>query len=350
MTQDSGNRFQVFVSHKHDDHALAGTVKRSLEGLSARIECFVCGSDLSAGSDWNLEIRSRLARSHMLILLFTEPSRNWDWCLYEAGLFTSLGVAADDSGVCLHRPEGTLPSPLKNLQGVAAEAVTLQQFLSQLCRETWRVAKEWRLGALVPRVPQKKIEAACDTIIQAFVPMVVEAAPDVCKEHLIYHPCHRLVLDLGTVEKIEAGVPREAVVVEGDGATSNFTLALFNLARGRLARTWGDLVDAGGGADAAWLSELDRHFVAALHEELFSPSTSMIQLWDTWRLHRRSYRAILYRIVREGRSGMGAGASPGPLGRPLQVTIVLDPVSGTDQKSPATPQPGPETGVPQGAQ
>lgn len=340
MTQDSGNKFRVFVSHKHDDHSLAETVKTTLEGLCGRIECFVSGSDLPAGSDWNAEIRSQLAKSHLLILLFTEPSRNWDWCLYEAGLFTSLGVAEDHSVVCLYRPQNPLPSPLKNLQCVPVEAVLLQRLLTQLCKETWRVAKEWRLGALVPRIPQESIEGASDEIIKAFSPKIIEALPDAGKEDLIYHPCHRLVLDLSAIEKIETGIPREALVVEGDGATSNFTLTLFNLACGRQARTWGDLVDAAGSGDTTWLTDLDRHFVAALHEELFSPSTSMVPLWDTWRLHRRSYRAILYRIVREGRPRLGAGASPSPLGRPLQVTIVLDPVSGTHQGSP-TPRPGP---------
>jgi TIR domain len=340
MTQDSGYKFRVFVSHKHDDHALAGTVKTALEDMSGRIECFVSGSDLSAGSDWNAEIRSQLTKSHLLLLLFTEPSRNWDWCLYEAGLFTSLG-AEDHSVVCLHRPQDALPSPLQNLQGVPVRVDLLQQFLSQLCKETWRVAKEWRFGALVPRVPQESIERASNRIIKAFSPKTIEALPDVRKEDLIYHPCHRLVLDLSAIEKIEAGIPREALVVEGDGATSNFTLTLFNLACGRLARTWGDLVDAAGGGDTTWLTDLDRHFVAALNEELFSPSTSMIQLWDTWHLHQRSYRAILYQIVREGRPRLGAGASPAPLGRPLEVTIVLDPVSGTNQGSPTTPRPGP---------
>ena len=336
MTQDSGDKLRVFVSHKHDDHALAETVKKTLEGLSGRrIDCFVSGSDLSAGSDWNAEIRSQLAKSHMLILLFTEPSRNWDWCLYEAGLFTSLGVAEEHSVVCLYRPQDDLPSPLKNLQGVPVEADALQRFLSQLCGETWRVAKEWRLGALVPEVLPKSLEGASAAIIEAFCPKNIEAVPDVD------YPCHRLVLDLSAIERIEACIPREALVVEGDGATSNFTLTLFNLARRWLARTWGDLVDAAGDGDTTWLTDLDQHFVAALHEELFLPSTSMIQLWDTWHLHRRTYRAILYQIVREGRPRMVVGSSPARPGRPLQVTILLDPVSGTNQGNQTTPRPVP---------
>jgi len=338
MTQEPGDKFRVFVSHKQDDHALAQTVKDTLEGLSGRIDCFVSGSDLSAGSDWNAELRSQLAKSYLLILLFTEPSRNWDWCLYEAGLFTSLGVAEDHSVVCLYRQQNASPNPLKNLQGVPVEPVALQRFLSQLCKETWRVAKEWRLGALVPRVPEKSIKRASDHIIKAFSPKTTEASPDAGREDLIYHPCHRLVVDLSNIEKAETGIPREAIVVEGDGATTNFTLTLFNLAHGRLPRTWGDLVDAAGSGDTTWLTDLNQRFVAALRQELFLPSTSMIHLWDTWRVNRRSYRVILYQIVREGRLQSDAGASPAPPGRPLQVTIVLDPVLGANRgdAAPAT--------------
>ena len=82
--------FQVFISHKQDDHALAVEVKKALEGLarSKLIDCFVSGIDITAGMDWRREIRSVLAKSHLLMLLFTAPSRNWDWCLYETGLYT----------------------------------------------------------------------------------------------------------------------------------------------------------------------------------------------------------------------------------------------------------------------
>src|ERR1700694_683687 len=84
--------FKVFISHKHEDHALAVEVKKALEGLARPklIDCFVSGTDITAGMDWRREIRSVLARSHLLVLLFTAPSKNWDWCLYETGLYTRL--------------------------------------------------------------------------------------------------------------------------------------------------------------------------------------------------------------------------------------------------------------------
>jgi TIR domain-containing protein len=323
MPQDSSEKFHVFVSHKHEDRNFALTVKKVLEGLSRRIDCFVSASDVSAGSDWNIEIRSQLARSHLLILVFTEPSRNWDWCLFEAGLFTSVGMAEDRSVVCLYRPQGASPRPLSNLQGVPVQADALQPFLNELCKETWRIARDWRLGALAPRVARGIVEQASTEIIEAFAGGALG--------DLTYYPCHRLVLDLGAIEDVGAGIPRDALIIEGDGATSAYTLTLFNLAHGQRARTWGELVDAAGGADASWLDELDHHFVDALNEQLFSPSTTMIQLWDPWRLRRRGYRPILYAIAREGRPRSQGDAVPARGGRPLKVTIVLDPVAGTDE-------------------
>src|SRR5262245_66676094 len=71
------NVFTVFISHKHDDHALAVEVKKALEGLSpGSIECFVSGIDITAGMDWRREIRSVLARSHLLVLLFTSDRKS----------------------------------------------------------------------------------------------------------------------------------------------------------------------------------------------------------------------------------------------------------------------------------
>jgi metal-dependent hydrolase (beta-lactamase superfamily II) len=39
--------FTVFISHKHDDHALALEVKKALQGLAGPkpIDCFVSGTD-----------------------------------------------------------------------------------------------------------------------------------------------------------------------------------------------------------------------------------------------------------------------------------------------------------------
>jgi len=324
MAQDSGEKLRIFISHKHDDHDCAAQLAQAIDSLSDRIKCFVSGSDLVAGSDWNAEIRSQLLVSHLLILVFTEPSKNWDWCLYEAGLFNSLGD--EHSVVCLYRPQGASPRPLSTLQGVPMDTVAVQRFLAQLCRETWRVAQKWRLGALEPGIPRERLAEVTDTIVTQF-PKAASPAPGPAGT-LTHYPCHRVVLDLRALQDVRSGIPREARVIEGEGATSTFTLSLFNLTRGLRARTWGDLVDATGSTGSTWLADLDFRFAAALREELFSPSrTTPMPLVDSHTgQRRRSYRPILYEILREPAGAFDSDAQPEAL-RPLQVIIVLDPVA-----------------------
>src|ERR1700733_1526955 len=145
--------FTIFISHKQDDHSLAVEVKKALEGLAHRpkqIDCFVSGVDITAGTDWRRAICSRLAKSHLLLLLFTAPSRNWDWCLCETGLYTRFDKwekSEISAVVCLFDPSQAAPSPLADLQGVPASIDKLRAFLDQFCRETWKISDDWHRGA-----------------------------------------------------------------------------------------------------------------------------------------------------------------------------------------------------------
>ena len=91
MSQIPLNDIRVFVSHKDDDRGIALQIKQLLEQYAPnRLELFISGENITAGEDWQLRIRDELRKSRLLFLLFTEPGRTWDWCLFEAGLFTPL--------------------------------------------------------------------------------------------------------------------------------------------------------------------------------------------------------------------------------------------------------------------
>ena len=111
MARLADDRFRIFVSHKHEDNALAVAVQQALEGISPKIECFVSGVSIAAGADWNREIRSSLAQSHLLILLFTRPTATWDWCLFETGLFTRARHRGGLRGRLPLRPDGDHAEP-----------------------------------------------------------------------------------------------------------------------------------------------------------------------------------------------------------------------------------------------
>ena len=226
MARIPDDRFRIFVSHKHENHSLAVAFQQAVEALCPKIECFVSGVDISAGADWNREIKTSLAQSHMLVLLFTRPTATWDWCLFETGLFTRSDQDDISAVVCIFDASTTTPSPIAGLQGVPATVEALERFLTDLCRATWRVSDDWRIGALAPQVRATQISKAAARIVEAF--------PDGVRTESTYHPCHRVVLDLRGLDA-STGIPDAARVVEGPSATTEFTLSLFNLAAGRRA-------------------------------------------------------------------------------------------------------------------
>ena len=312
----SDETFTVFISHKHEDHALAVEVKKAIEGLGrpGLINCFVSGIDITAGMDWRREIRSALAKSHLLILLFTSPSKNWDWCLFETGLYTRFDMTEIGSVVCLFEPGQAAPSPLADLQGVPAHPDNIRDFLALFCRETWKICDDWRRGALDPHVTDEQLASAAKVIAEAFARSGTFAT---------YFACHRVVLSLSESDDIADGIPGTARVLEGPADTSAYTMSLFDLAGGSGKRTWADLLAAVRGTKAQWRRELDAQFLMALKEELFPPTESRMRVSGTSRVSARLYRPILYSMV-QGPSVSGGGAQDGNR-RPRFVTIMLVP-------------------------
>jgi len=311
------NVFTVFISHKHDDHALAVEVKKAMEGLSpGSIECFVSGIDITAGMDWRREIRSVLARSHLLVLLFTSPSNNWDWCLYETGLYTRFDRTDIVSVVCMFNPGQASPGPLADLQGVPADTDRVRAFLRSVCRETWKMSDDWRRGALVSEILDDQLDVAARAIAEAFRRSGSAST---------YYPCHRVVLSLSESDDIASGIPESARVMEGPNDTSAYTMSLFDLAGGTGKRTWGDLLRAVDGTEADWRRELDSQFLQALNEKLFAPMKGRIRAGRKSRSARRLYRPTIYNIVRGPAVGPALDDADETVRRPRSVTIILDP-------------------------
>jgi hypothetical protein len=265
--------------------------------------------------DWRNEIRTALTKSHLLILLFTAPSKHWDWCLYETGLYTRFDRAESRSVVCLFNPADVVPSPLANLQGVPADKVKLQKFFDQLSKRTWELSDDWRFGALKVDIDDDTVEAAAEAIELAF---------DKAGSLSTYYPCHRIVLSLHETDDPSNGIPEGARVREGPADTSSYTMSLFSLGGGTAQRTWGDLLRAADAEAAEWRKELDEHFKLALREQLFPSARERLR---TGHHHGkdRFYSAILYSIVRGPAIGRVVDDGTNIDRRPRELTILLHP-------------------------
>lgn len=311
------DKFRIFVSHKLADAPLANVIQEEIEGLAPVFDCWVSGQDIASGTDWNRSILKALGQSHLLLLVFTLPERNWDWCLYEAGLFIQFATALEEedipSVVPIFDPSTGPPRPLANVQGAAAEPAGIAKFLTRLLTTPWEVSDDWRRGPLVETVDEEKVKAAAGNIAAAFQARI---SVDLEPTNDVRFPCHRLVLDAELHEDGDMKIPEDARVVTGDSATTSFTLSLFGLTMGETHHTWLDLLERVDGVDAPWRDELDQAYAAAFREELFVPGSAAFDAWEGSPDHGRVYRPVLYSIA-EREVGDANW---------VQIIIVLDPL------------------------
>lgn len=319
MVRLSDDSFRIFISHKHEDAELASTVKDQLEKLIPRgsrdkpITCFVSGEDIVSATDWNRKIKSEMARSHLLLLLFTNSNRNWDWCLYETGLFAKFDAEDVHSIVCLHEDDGMPPGPLGSVQSVPTSKARVAKFLNELCHHTHELSDDWRRGALAKkRIPATRINQAAADIVASFETTLAGYTRT-------YNPCHRVVLDIGPAKQNDRQIPVQGRVVVSENATTSFTMSMFGLAQPREKRTWGDLLDQVNGRRAPWRKDLDQVYALALRRELFTPVSSTLTAWDDESGKERKYKPILYEIERRALDG-----------RPVGVIVIFDRVESLD--------------------
>lgn len=312
MPRISDDTFRVFISHKHEDHELAMTVQTQLEKLIPKnladrpIECFVSGDDILAATDWNRKIRSEMTRSHLLLLLFTNSSRNWDWCLYETGLFVRFEREDVQAIVCMYEDGGVPPGPLGSVQCVAVTRGRVAKFLKDLCYETHQMSDDWRRGALAKRsLPAERFVRAADCIVESFERTLAGVRGT-------YHPCHRIVLDTGTA-KPGKGIPVDGRLVVGEDDTSTYTMSLCGFAGIREKRTWGDVLDHLGARRSTWRRELDDAYRRALTGDLFTPVKATFVAWDEVAGQERVYKPILYEIQRRTLDR-----------KPVGITVIFD--------------------------
>jgi hypothetical protein len=315
------DKFTVFVSHKSADKELANLVADELVNLAPQqVECWVSGQELTAGMDWDREIKKQLAQSHLLVLLFSTPDNNWDWCLFEVGLFVRFESDEVLSVACLFDPNGSPPAPLNQVQCVRATSTEIaRQLIRPLCTETWNLSDTWQRGALVPDVSDDIVDAAAGRIADGFRAALANSDSGRSAERSRYQPCHRVVLNLEhcTRADTQGGIPRSARVVEGPDHTTSYTLSLFRAHVGTAGWTWGDLVDEVEGSDMPWQRHLDQSFVQSLARRLWSPSIELMEVWQPDANRSRTYRPIVYEIVRRVSDD-----------KPLEATILLIPDHG----------------------
>ncbi len=272
--------YRIFISHKDEDRDTAIAVSEAV-GSFGDIEFFIAGNNINPGEDWRDRLRKELQVSDLLLLLFTAPTRHWDWCLYETGLFTRLKAEQDRPVVCIHDADGESPSPLLSLQAVPATVPDVTRFIDRLVRTTEITQRERPINA---NVTQERMESIAGELCERFSPGLDA-----------YYATYRLHLDLPASAEAVDGVPDDATPTGTEG-----TMRLF----GRVLppESWGELVASRRDLGERWLAELDQAFAQACQGRVSTPTTQTFVAHDGAAI----LRPHLYRIDRVGTTPVAA--------------------------------------------
>jgi hypothetical protein len=208
----------------------------------------------------------------MLLLLFTDITASWDWCLYEAGLFTQW-----DSDwrrvICLHTAE-TPPPPLNHLQSVPAKRTEVERFLRQLFVDTTLTGLDRPVNVLFSENPEELTRIA-DEIAKLMRRETVRT------EHLTKF----LQLEISQPDLLESGgIPPNTQV-----KSNAESLEIFSKKPGNW--TWPQL-EIGGDSnpDVRWVMQLRQAMSQAIRGNLVDP----IQATFRSRRDGRQYRPLLH--------------------------------------------------------
>ncbi|MFX0201230.1 MAG: hypothetical protein ACFFCW_34365, partial [Candidatus Hodarchaeota archaeon] len=188
-------------------------------------------------------IREGIKKAHWFILLLPDPSVDWDWCLFETGMFRAKMVSDKVNRlICLHHPGlNDLPPQINEFQAVKAVPRTVQAMLKTIFIDKDPIPG---MDPINPEIRQK-VSRIAKIITKAISPPIPKLEPTYLQRGLrirVKDPIN--LTELADLEK--------AAIVE----INPKTLDIFGMVS--KVETWGKLIRrvVKTGKDIRWLREL----------------------------------------------------------------------------------------------
>ena len=265
----------LFISHRHEDYKIAKKFRDEFERISGPACNYFLAEEIRKGDAWRGRIVDTLDKADWFILLFTDPSQNWGWCMFEAGQFEASILKRPGRGrkerrlICIHSPQAPRPDPLEPFQGVFASP---DDFVS-LVREFSEIVN--------PAIFKTKPD------------LLYEIAGNVCeqikKPEVLFQSNSLTLTVLSNQNPTKNKIPPTAII-RGDRVTFR---ELFALLGGQFK--WEKVETAARKKlDTRWLPELTRAVHAANTRKNFSAIQATISNADSTRYYRPVIRKVTY--------------------------------------------------------
>jgi len=112
----------LFISHKREIGRQVLHLSEELESLGKGKLRVFSSEQLPATAEWRPEVIKKLQQSNWLLLLYTDPTTTWDWCMYETGFFDSHQCLWGGRNLTvMHRHDDQVPNPVLSWKSVAID-------------------------------------------------------------------------------------------------------------------------------------------------------------------------------------------------------------------------------------
>jgi len=276
----------VFFSYKQKDKIAAEKIVHLLQepgGRNLNISYMGDFTSKIVGKKWRDYILSEVCRANWFILLLPDPSEDWDWCLFETGLFEAQ-LTSSDRLFCLHHPDIQLPDPIKDYHHVAAIPAEVEKFL---CMMYVKDNPVFGMEAINPMV-ERRIPKIAQQIVDAIVP------PKKILFRDIFEPW--LELKIPNAEMMQDKIELDEALVE---SANNGALDLFGFVVP--PKTLGELrsgLPEQSRRDTRWLNELFHVVRRVACGRKFFPIQAVFQKWDG-----KIFRPVLCAVDRKEKDG-----------------------------------------------
>jgi hypothetical protein len=273
------DRIDVFFSYKSQDEQTAKKVVEQLRVFAGNKLRIIYAPDFrsDAGTNWNEKIRKGIKNAHWFILLLPDPSVDWDWCLFETGMFRGKMVSGKVNRLfCLHHPDLQPPTQIKEFQSIKAETDSVQSFLKMVYLDKDPIPG---MDPINPYITPDLLEGISQTITKTISP----PRPKLKRSHFERY----VMLHIDDPGKLNCpGDLNQAVVCE----TDDLTLNIFG--KRSIPKTFGKLIEnvVDPECENRWLTELCDAIKKASTNTVFKPIQATFENYG----RGKYYLPILY--------------------------------------------------------
>jgi hypothetical protein len=292
---DERKRPLLFISHKHENRAIANALREFVKVTTAgKVEVFQSSSEQAenprAGYRLNQELKNALWRSDAFIMLYTYKELDWSYCMYEYGIADHKDSA--DTRIVLFRCCDGEPALFAGQVNVnVREPDSILKFTKQFLTD--RDFFPGCGGAITEHEPTSgAVAQAAEQLFKTLQPLLPPLSPT--QEEWPAHPFLRLQLDQHQLASIKnakgpRGLQRAVALIRDEGLVTGFDKYaehLFNspgfeqrMTLASLVALWNE-ANTTRNSGSAWIDSLCTQVAASARWQFPPPNWELMQAVD----------------------------------------------------------------------